>query len=61
MPTSSIFSRTDGVVSWKASQQAPCDINPHTENIEVLITLCSGLVMLSRQLSRLEYETFMLQ
>ncbi len=36
MPTSSIFSRTDGVVSWKASQQAPCIVNPHTENIEVL-------------------------
>ena len=29
--------------------------------LSVLITLCSGLVMLSRQLSRLEYETFMLQ
>ncbi len=29
--------------------------------VSVLITLCTGLVMLSRQLSRLEYETFMLQ
>jgi extradiol dioxygenase family protein len=36
MPTSSIFSRTDGVVAWQASQQAPCEVNPHTENIEVL-------------------------
>ena len=29
--------------------------------VSVLITLCTGLVLLSRQLSRLEYETFMLQ
>lgn len=29
--------------------------------VAVLITLCTGLVMLSRQLNRLEYETFMLQ
>ena len=29
--------------------------------VAVLITLCTGLVMLSRQLGRLEYETFMLQ
>ncbi len=29
--------------------------------LSVLITLCTGLVMLSRQLNRLEYETFMLQ
>jgi pimeloyl-ACP methyl ester carboxylesterase len=36
MPTSSVFSRTDGVVAWQASQQAPCKTNPHTENIEVL-------------------------
>ncbi len=36
MPTSSIFSRTDGVVAWRASLQAPCARNPHTENIEVL-------------------------
>lgn len=36
MPTSSVFSRTDGVVAWKASQQAPCPRNPHTENIEVV-------------------------
>ena len=35
VPTSSIFSRTDGVVAWQGSIQAPCNINPHTENIEV--------------------------
>ena len=29
--------------------------------VAVLITLCTGLIMLSHQLSRLEYETFMLQ
>jgi len=29
--------------------------------LAVLITLCTGLAMLSRQLNRLEYETFMLQ
>lgn len=29
--------------------------------VSVLITLCTGLVLLSRQLNRLEYETFMLQ
>jgi pimeloyl-ACP methyl ester carboxylesterase len=36
MPTSSIFSRTDGVVAWKASVQQRCPRNPHTENIEVV-------------------------
>jgi len=35
-PTTSIFSRTDGVVAWQASVQAPCKRNAHTENIEVL-------------------------
>ena len=29
--------------------------------LAVLLTLASGLLLLSRQLSRLEYETFMLQ
>ena len=29
--------------------------------ISVLITLCTALIQLSRKLSRLEYETFMLQ
>lgn len=36
VPTSSIYSRTDGVVAWQASQQARCENNPHTENVEVL-------------------------
>ena len=35
VPTTSIFSRTDGVVAWQGSIQAPCHVNPHTENIEV--------------------------
>jgi pimeloyl-ACP methyl ester carboxylesterase len=36
MPTTSIFSRTDGVVAWPASVQAPCPVNPLTENLEVI-------------------------
>ncbi|MDO8447534.1 MAG: alpha/beta fold hydrolase [Rhodoferax sp.] len=36
VPTTSIFSRTDGVVAWPASIQAPCQDNPHTENVEVI-------------------------
>ena len=35
VPTTSIFSRTDGVVAWQGSIQAPSKVNPHTENIEV--------------------------
>ena len=35
-PTTSVFSRTDGIVAWQASVQAPCKDNPHTENIEVV-------------------------
>lgn len=35
VPTTSIFSRTDGVVAWPTSVQAPCKRNPHTENVEV--------------------------
>ncbi|MFO1194253.1 MAG: alpha/beta hydrolase [Rhodoferax sp.] len=35
-PTTSVFSRTDGIVSWQASLQAPSRDNPHTENIEVV-------------------------
>jgi hypothetical protein len=31
-PTTSIYSRTDGVVAWRCSINAP---HPHTENIEV--------------------------
>lgn len=36
VPTTSIFSRTDGVVAWRGSIQAPCKQNPRTENIEVV-------------------------
>jgi pimeloyl-ACP methyl ester carboxylesterase len=35
MPTTSIYSKTDGVVAWQGSIQAPHRANPHTENIEV--------------------------
>jgi pimeloyl-ACP methyl ester carboxylesterase len=35
VPTTSIYSRTDGVVSWQASVQKPSKNNPNTENIEV--------------------------
>jgi pimeloyl-ACP methyl ester carboxylesterase len=36
VPTTSIFSRTDGVVAWPASIQKPSKANPRTENIEVI-------------------------
>jgi pimeloyl-ACP methyl ester carboxylesterase len=36
VPTTSIYSRTDGVVAWQASIQAPAKTNRQTENIEVL-------------------------
>ena len=35
VPTTSIYSRSDGVVAWHASIQARCADNPKTENIEV--------------------------
>ncbi|MES2399345.1 MAG: alpha/beta hydrolase [Pseudomonadota bacterium] len=35
VPTTSIYSRTDGVVAWQASIQAAGKRNPQTENIEV--------------------------
>ena len=35
VPTSSIYSRSDGIVAWQGSIQASCKVNPHTENIEV--------------------------
>lgn len=35
-PTTSIYSRTDGVVAWQASVQQAQEHNPHTENIEVV-------------------------
>ena len=34
-PTTSLFSRTDGIVAWKASIQAPQNHNRQIENIEV--------------------------
>ncbi len=36
VPTTSIYSRSDGVVAWRGSVQAPAAHNPHTENIEVV-------------------------
>ena len=36
VPTTSVYSRSDGIVAWQASRQAPCKKNPNTENIEVL-------------------------
>ena len=35
VPTTSIYSRTDGVVAWQTSIQAPSGSNPLTENVEV--------------------------
>jgi pimeloyl-ACP methyl ester carboxylesterase len=36
VPTTSVFSRTDGVVAWQGSLQATDPDNPCTENIEVI-------------------------
>ncbi len=36
VPTTSIYSRSDGIVAWQASLQAAQADNPHIENIEVL-------------------------
>lgn len=36
VPTTSIYSRTDGIVAWQGSIQSPRTNNPHTENIEVV-------------------------
>lgn len=36
VPTTSIFSRTDGIVAWPASIQEPDPGNPLTENLEVI-------------------------
>jgi hypothetical protein len=35
VPTTSIYSRSDGVVAWQCSIQAPQRRNPRSENIEV--------------------------
>ena len=36
VPTTSLYSRTDGIVAWQGSVQAPSPDNPCTENIEVI-------------------------
>ena len=36
MPTTSIYSRTDGIVAWQGSLQKRSKANPNTENIEVI-------------------------
>lgn len=36
VPTTSIYSRSDGVVAWQGSVQSLSKANPHTENIEVM-------------------------
>ena len=36
VPTTSIYSRTDGIVAWPASIQLPSRANPLTENLEVI-------------------------
>jgi pimeloyl-ACP methyl ester carboxylesterase len=35
VPTTSLYSRTDGIVAWKGSIQSPSKANPQTENVEV--------------------------
>ena len=36
VPTTSVYSRSDGIVAWQASLQAPDTDHPRTENVEVL-------------------------
>ena len=36
VPTTSIYSRTDGIVAWQGSLQKRSRANPNTENIEVI-------------------------
>lgn len=36
VPTTSIYSRSDGIVAWEGSVQTPSFENPQTENIEVM-------------------------
>jgi pimeloyl-ACP methyl ester carboxylesterase len=36
VPTTSVFSRTDGIVAWQGSIQPPQTSHEHTENIEVV-------------------------
>ncbi len=36
VPTTSLYSRSDGIVAWQASIQAPSELNLQTENVEVI-------------------------
>lgn len=36
VPTTSIYSRSDGIVAWQGSIQKPATHNPQTENVEVV-------------------------
>ncbi len=36
VPTTSLYSRSDGIVAWKGSIQAPSHLNASTENVEVV-------------------------
>ncbi|MBI2771046.1 MAG: alpha/beta hydrolase [Burkholderiales bacterium] len=36
VPTTSIYSRSDGIVAWQGSIQKPSPQNPSTENVEVI-------------------------
>jgi pimeloyl-ACP methyl ester carboxylesterase len=36
VPTTSVYSRTDGIVAWQGSIQQPSHENPNTENVEVI-------------------------
>ena len=36
VPTTSVYSRSDGIVAWQGSIQAPSRANPYTENVEVI-------------------------
>ncbi len=36
VPTTSVYSRSDGIVAWQASLQEPDTDHPRTENVEVL-------------------------
>ncbi|MEO6974186.1 MAG: alpha/beta hydrolase [Rhodoferax sp.] len=36
VPTTSVYSRSDGIVAWQGSIQAPSRANPSTENVEVI-------------------------
>jgi len=36
VPTTSIYSRSDGIVAWQGSIQKPSPDNPQTENVEVV-------------------------